>query len=81
MGKQNGCFIKQFLDKTAIGGLPGLDKTAIGFDKAAIALGKTAICLNQPLDWPALIKRPLWLAKILLATMPKAARWPFYQGL
>ena len=76
-----------FLDKTAIGGLPGLDKTAIGFDKAAIALAKTALGFDMPLDWPALIKRPLGLAglcrqaKIFLATMPKAARWPFYQGL
>ena len=76
-----------FLDKTAIGGLPGLDKTAIGFDKAAIALAKTALGFDMPLDWPALIKRPLGLAglcrqaKIFLATMPKAARWPFYQRL
>ena len=43
---QNRCFIKSFLDKTAIGGLPGLDKTAIGFDKAAIALDKTASCIR-----------------------------------
>ena len=56
-------------------GLPGLDKTAIGFNKAAIALDKSAIGLNQPLDLPALIKRPLGLAglcqqaKILLATV------------
>ena len=38
--------LKSFLGKTAIGGLPGLAKTAIGFDKAASALDKTPSCIR-----------------------------------